>query len=129
MSTLGIELSDVGVNAVLIDSSGSSQIVSLSGDEEAMPACAYARAGELWFGPEAQEMAFVYPRRTCSEFIDDLSFQSTNLDGHYRKIMYSQLAYRFFQELLSKVEEEAGAVRQCVIAVPGHYLERNERSE
>ena len=33
MSTLGIELSDVGVNAVLIDDSGASQTVALSGEE------------------------------------------------------------------------------------------------
>jgi len=130
MATLGIELSDVAVNAVLIDDSGASQTLVLSGEgSEGLPACAYARAGELWFGSEAQEMAFVYPRRTCSEFIDDLSFQATNLDGHYRKVMYSQLAYNFFQELLERIKEEAGSIDRCIIAVPGHYLEANERSE
>ena len=108
MATLGIELSDVGVTAVLISDDGSSRILALGDESDALPACAYARAGELWFGSEAQEMAFVYPGRTCSKFIDDLSFQTTDFDGHYRKIMNSQLAYQFFEILATKIEKEIG---------------------
>ncbi len=129
MATLGIELSDVGVNAVLIEEDGSSRAVSLELDGDYLPAYAYARAGELTFGMAAQEMAFVYPRRTCSEFIDDLSFQGTNLDGHYSRTMYSQLAYMYFEQLADKIVTEVGDIDRAVIAVPGHYLEENEKSE
>lgn len=129
MATLGIELSDVGVNAVLISDDGSSRALALGDESDVLPACAYARSGELWFGSEAQEMAFVYPGRTCSEFIDDLSFKTTNLDGHYRKIMYSQLAYQFFQLLATRIEKEVGEIDRAIIAVPGHFLEANEKSE
>ena len=87
MATLGIELSDVGVNCVVIEDDGASHVLKLADGSDSFPAFAYARAGELTFGSDAQEMAFVYPRRTCSEFIDDLSFQATNLDGHYSRLM------------------------------------------
>ena len=73
MATLGIELSDVGVNAVLIKEDGSSRTLALGNEADSLPACAYARAGELWFGAEAQEMNFVYPGRTCSKFIDEFT--------------------------------------------------------
>lgn len=129
MATLGIELSDVGVNSVLIKEDGSSRILNLGEGIDSFPAYAYARAGELSFGSEAQEMAFVYPRRTCSDFIDDLSFQVTNLDGHYSRIMYSQLAYKFFVKLAERIEEEVGEIDRAIIAVPGHYLEENEKAE
>ncbi len=129
MATIGIELSDVGVNAVLIGDDGSSRTLHIGDGLDSFPACAYARAGELSFGSPAQEMAFVYPRRTCSDFIDDLSFQATNLDGHYSRTMYSQLAYRFFQELSARIEGEAGSIEKAIIAVPGHYLESNDKSE
>lgn len=129
MATLGIELSDVGVNAVLIGDDGSSRALILGDETNALPACAYARAGKLWFGSEAQEMAFVYPGRTCSEFIDELSFQSTNFDGYYSKIMYSQLAYKFFQDLEVRIEKDVGEIDRAIIAVPGHYLESNEKAE
>ena len=129
MATLGIELSDVGVNAVLIKEDGSSRTLALGNEADSLPACAYARAGELWFGAEAQEMNFVYPGRTCSKFIDELSFQSTNFDGHYSKTMYSQLAYEFFQVLATRIEKEVGEIDRAIIAVPGHYLEANEKSE
>jgi hypothetical protein len=129
MATLGIELSDVGVNAVLIMDDGSSRTLSLGEEANSFPACAYARSGELWFGSEAQEMNFVYPGRTCSEFLDELSFQSTNFDGHYSKTMYSQLAYKYFQVLATRIEKEVGEIDRAIIAVPGHYLEVNEKSE
>ncbi len=129
MATLGIELSDVGVHCVLIDEDGSSQTLSLESSVDSFPAYAYARAGELTFGTEAQEMAFVYPRRTCSEFLDDLSFQGTNLDGHYSRTMYSQLAYKFFERLMEKIDREIGSVDRAILAVPGHYLEETEKSE
>lgn len=129
MATLGIELSDVGVNCVLIQNDGTSNVLSLGDGVDSFPACAYARAGELTFGAEAQEMAFVYPRRTCTEFIDDLSFQATNLDGHYSRTMYSQLAYKFFVQLADRIDKAVGAVDRVIIAAPGHYLEANEKAE
>ncbi len=129
MATLGIELSDVGVNCVVIEDDGSSHVLKLGDGGESFPAYAYARAGELTFGSEAQEMAFVYPRRTCSEFIDDLSFQATNLDGHYSRIMYSQLAYNYFVQLADRIKKEIGEIDRAVIAAPGHYLEDNEKSK
>ena len=67
MATVGIELSDVGANCVLIGEDGSSRTLAMGGGEDIFPAYAYARAGELTFGSAAQDMAFVYPRRTCSE--------------------------------------------------------------
>ena len=87
----------------------------------------YARAGELTFGSAAQDMAFVSPPY-CSEFLDDLSFQSTNLDGHYNRVMYSQLAYEYLQILAEKVREEVGDVERVVLATPA-TLEDNEKSE
>lgn len=129
MATVGIELSDVGANCVLIGEDGSSRTLAMGGGEDIFPAYAYARAGELTFGSAAQDMAFVYPRRTCSEFLDDLSFQSTNLDGHYNRVMYSQLAYEYLQILAEKVREEVGDVERVVLATPGHFLEDSEKSE
>lgn len=129
MATLGIEMSDVGVNCVVIEDDGASHVLKLADGSDSFPAYAYARAGELTFGSDAQEMAFVYPRRTCSEFIDDLSFQATNLDGHYSRLMYSQLAYKFFVELADRIKNEIGEIDRAVIAAPGHYLEENEKSE
>ena len=129
MATVGIELSDVGANCVLIGEDGSSRTLAMGGGEDIFPAYAYARAGELTFGSAAQDMAFVYPRRTCSEFLDDLSFQSTNLDGHYNRVMYSQLAYEYLQILAEKVREEVGYVERVVLATPGHFLEDSEKSE
>ena len=129
MATVGIELSDVGANCVLIDEDGSSRTLSMGEGGDTFPAYAYARAGELTFGLPAQDMAFVYPRRTSSEFLDDLSFQSTNLDGHYNRVMYSQLAYEYLSELAEKVRLEVGEVERVVLAAPGHYLQDNEKSE
>ncbi len=129
MATVGIELSDVGANCVLIEDDGSSRTLSMGEGGDTFPAYAYARAGELAFGAAAQDMAFVYPRRTSSEFLDDLSFQSTNLDGHYSRVMYSQLAYEYLEILASKIQKEIGEVERVVLAAPSHYLEENEKSE
>lgn len=129
MATVGIELSDVGANCVLIGEDGSSKTLSMGEGVDTFPAYAYARAGELTFGLAAQDMAFVYPRRTSSEFLDDLSFQSTNLDGHYNRVMYSQLAYEYLRDLAGRVRREVGDIERVVLAAPGHFLEDDEKSE
>ena len=114
MATVGIELSDVGANCVLIEDDGSSRTLPMGDGTDIFPAYAYARAGELAFGAAAQDMAFVYPRRTCSEFIDDLSFQATNLDGHYSRIMYSQLAYMYLEALAGRLKQEVGDLERVI---------------
>ncbi len=129
MTTLGIELSDVGIHAVVINEDGSSRSLNLGKDSERYPAFACVKEGSLVFGPEAQELSMVYPRRACSEFIDDLSFQATVLEGHRGRLTYSQIAYSFFQELVGRIQEEVDNIDHAVLAVPGHYLESNEKSE
>ena len=49
MATVGIELSDIGANCVLIGEDGSSRTLAMGGGEDIFP-YAYARAGELTFG-------------------------------------------------------------------------------
>ncbi len=129
MTTLGLELSDVGIHAVVIEGDGSSRTLNLGADSERYPAFACVKDGGLVFGPEAQELSMVYPRRACSEFIDDLSFQATVLEGYRGRFTYSQLAYKFFEQLVARVREEVENIDHTVLAVPGHFLESNEKSE
>lgn len=131
MATLGIELSDVGVHGVVIGEDGSSRTIQLGNESERLPAYAFSGAneGRLVFGAEAQELGQVYPRRVNSSFIDDLSLQSTNFEGRQSRIAYSQIAYKFFSELVTRVNNEAETIDRAVIAVPGHYLEHNSHSE
>lgn len=130
MAKLGLELSDVGVQAVLIEKDGATRTLHLGRESEKFPAYAFSDGGRLVFGNQAREASMVYPRRVCNTFIDDLSFQSAHLEGHGRRLTYSQIAYGYFEELLKRIEGEAGtALEGVALAVPGHYLETNEKSE
>ncbi|MDQ8185139.1 hypothetical protein [Pelagicoccus sp. SDUM812002] len=131
MATLGIELSDVGVHGVVINDDGSTRTLQLDSESERLPAYAFSGSNTdtLVFGSEAQELGQVFPRRVNSSFIDELSLQSTNFEGRQSRIAYSQIAYKFFTELVGRLRREVENVERVVVAVPGHYLEQNEISE
>jgi len=129
MSTLGIEISDVGVNGVLIDKEGVSRTLKMGVNNDRTPAVVCASDGELVFGAEAMELSVVYPRRANSEFLDDLSFQATTLDGHRGRLAYSQMAYKFFENIVRRANRQAPDLERVALAVPGHFLESNEKSE
>lgn len=131
MSTLGLELSDVGVAGVLIEDDGSTRVLVLGDGSERLPAYAYTRGGgdDIIFGAEAQELGQIYPRRAVSSFIDDLSLKSTDFDGARGRIAYSQIAYHFFEEIALRVHREVEGIDRVVLAVPGHYLESSELAE
>jgi len=129
MSTLGIELSDVGVNGILIGKDGSSQTLKMGANNDRTPAVACMKDGELVFGAEAMELSMVYPRRASSEFLDDLSFQSVMLDGHRGRLAYSQIAYKFFENIVRRAIRQAPDLERVALAVPGHFLEANDKSE
>lgn len=131
MATLGLELSDVGVSGVLISNDGSYRALKLGEHSERLPAYAYSHSGDdrLVFGTEAQELGQLHPRRVNSEFIDNLSLQTTRFDGRQSKVAYSQIAYKFFAEIAARIKQDAENLDRVVLAVPGHYLERNDLSE
>lgn len=131
MATLGLELSDVGVNGVLIDTNGASRSISLGDVSDRLPAYAYSDgvSGGIVFGSEAQELGQIYPRRVNSSFIDDLSLQSMDFDGRQLRMAYSQIAYRFLGEIVERIQKDGAEIERVIIAIPGHYLEENEMAE
>ncbi len=131
MATLGIELCDVGVHGVLIESDGSSRSIQLGETSERLAAYVYAdpSGGELVFGNEAQELGQIYPRRVNSSFIDDLSLQTTNFDAGRTRYAYSQIAYRFLGQVVERIRSDGAKIERVVLAIPGHYLESNALSE
>jgi len=131
MATLGLELSDVGVHGVVIEDDGASRTINLGKDSERLPAYAFmgGSEGSLSFGSEAQELGHVYPRRVNSSFIDELSLKTTQLEGRRGQIAYSQMAHGFFKHLRERIAAEVERLESVVIAVPGHFLEKNEHAE
>lgn len=129
MKTLGIEFSDVGVHCVELESDGTSRSLPLEKDSVYFPAYALVKDGDFVFGGEAQSVAPIYQRRVCSEFIDSLSFQYANLEGYDGRITHSQIAYKFLANLVARIMRESSDFERVVVAVPGHFLESNEKSE
>ncbi len=131
MATLGIELSDVGVHGVVIEDDGTSRVIKLGEDSDRLAACAFARpgGGGLVFGSEAQEMGQIFPRRVSSSFLDELSLQTTDFGGRAGRMAYSQIAYKFLSEVVSRIKADGASLDRVAFAIPGHYLENNELAE
>lgn len=129
MATLGIELSDVGISCVQLKEDGSASSLKLGVQADHFPAYAFVQGESFIFGAKAQSVSKIYPRRVCSEFLDNLSFQSLRLDGIAGRITYSQIAHKFIGELVSRIRLNCDEIDRVIVAVPGHYLESDDRSE
>ncbi|MCH6258298.1 hypothetical protein MLD52_17180 [Puniceicoccaceae bacterium K14] len=129
MTTLGIELSDVGISCVQLKEDGNSASVKLGVQSDHFPAYALAANGTYVFGAKAQSVSRIYPRRVCSEFLDNISFQTLKLDGAAGRITYSQLAHKFVGELVTRIRVHCDEIDRIIVAVPGNYLESDEKSE
>jgi hypothetical protein len=117
----GIEFSDFGFNASIIDKSGE---VHTSVDETTggWPAFAAWNGSELVFGREAERHWRLHPRQASHVFWEHLSLAPSDLEGPPRIPAYSELAYAFLSAFWQNMITQSGTPEKVVLSMPGQFL-------
>lgn len=123
MATLGIELSDVGLQAA-VSADAEPQLLLLNDRQGApeWPGFAYHDGAKFIFGRPAEDMWFVHPRSVTHTFWSKLAHDPAGLNIAGKPPSSSQLAFYFLREFVQRVQGLAGSVDKVVLAVPGAYL-------
>jgi len=122
MATLGIELCDAAFRAATFDG----QEVKLIATPEqpaglSWPGFAYFDGQKFAYGPAAEDLWFVHPRRVAHTFWSRLAQEPSTLGPSGKPAPFSQLAFHFFQDFYRHATRHHPADK-VVLAVPGAYL-------
>jgi hypothetical protein len=130
MATLGIELSDVGLQAAVCAES-EPQLLPLTDRRGApeWPGFAYHDGTKFIFGRPAEDMWFVHPRSVTHTFWAKLAHDPAGLNIAGKPPSSSQLAFYFLREFLQRTQSLTGNVDKVVLAVPGAYLKDDVTEE
>jgi len=121
----GIEFSDFGFNASIIDPEGEVHNVV---DEATggWPAFAAWNGSELVFGREAEQRWKLHPRQASHVFWEHLSVAPSDLEGPPRVPAYSELAYAFLNAFWQNLCRRAGTPQRVVLTMPGQLLSEGD---
>ncbi len=117
----GIEFSDFGFNASIIDQNGEAH-TSVEEATGGWPAFAAWNGEELVFGREAEQHWRLHPRQASHVFWEHLSLAPSDLEGPPRVPAYSELAYAFLSAFWQNLTTKAGTPEKVVFAMPGQLL-------
>ena len=117
----GIEFSDFGFNASIIDKSGEVH-ASVDENTDGWPAFAAWNGSELVFGRDAEQHWRLHPRQASHVFWEHLSLAPSDLEGPPRIPAYSELAYAFLSAFWQNLTARSGKPEKVVLAVPGQFL-------
>jgi hypothetical protein len=116
----GIEFSDFGFNAALIDDDGAAHnVVDETGG---WPAFAAWDGSELIFGRAAEQRWKLHPRQASHVFWEHLSVAPSDLEGPPRTPAYSELAYAFLNAFWQSLSMAGGHPERVCLALPGQLL-------
>lgn len=123
MSTLGIELSDAGLQVALAGANGPElHNVGGQGGSLEWPGFAYHDGKKLRFGRAAEDVWFVHPRSVSHSFLAKLTHEPSSLTVAGKPPSYSELAFLFLRDFTQSLAASAGPLQKLVLAVPGAYL-------
>lgn len=117
----GIEFSDFGFNASIIDPSGEAH-APVDEATGGWPAFAAWNGTELVFGREAEHQWRLHPRQASHVFWEHLSLAPSDLEGPPRIPAYSELAYAFLSAFWQNLTTQSGKPEKVVFAMPGQLL-------
>lgn len=121
----GIEFSDFGFNASMIDQEGKVHSV-VDESSGSWPAFAAWNGSELVFGREAEQRWKLYPRQASHVFWEHLSTAPSDMEGPPRIPAYSELAYAFLNAFWQNLCNKAGTPERVVLTMPGQLLSDGE---
>ncbi|MEJ6601435.1 MAG: hypothetical protein QNL51_02570 [Opitutaceae bacterium] len=117
----GIEFSDFGFNAAMLDPS-TDGLVTVNEAAGEWPAFAAWNGSELVFGREAEKHWRLFPRAVSHVFWEHLSLAPSDLEGPPRTPAYSELAYAFLHSFWENLCKSSGKPEKVVLAMPGQLL-------
>ncbi|MFZ9838158.1 MAG: hypothetical protein ACO3JJ_06490 [Opitutaceae bacterium] len=125
MSTLGLELADVGLMAARDRAAGADPqplVVPNRDGAREWPGYAYSDGKTVTLGRAAEDLWFVHPRRVDLQFWARLGHDPSALQVNGKTLSSSELAFLFLREFLAQLDPAAGRPARVVLAVPGAYL-------
>jgi len=121
----GIEFSDFGFNASMIDREGDVHSV-VDESSGGWPAFAAWNGSELVFGREAERRWKLHPRQASHVFWEHLSTAPSDMEGPPRVPAYSELAYAFLNAFWQNLCNTAGTPEKVVLTMPGQLLSEGD---
>jgi len=123
--TLGLELSDAGLEAALGVAAGIDPqpffVPDLQGNRD-WPGYACSDGKTITLGRAAEDLWFVHPRRIDFHFWARLGHDPSALQVNGKTLSSSELAFLFLRAFLARLEPAASRPGRVVLAVPGAYL-------
>ena len=117
----GIEFSDFGFNAAVVDDGGPPKVVVSESDGN-WPGFAAWDGGKLVFGRDAERQSRLQPRSASHTFWELLSLAPSDLEGPTQIPAYSELAYAFLKEFWTELVSKVGEPSKVALAMPGQLL-------
>lgn len=130
MSSLGLEMCDAGFQAAWCDKT-EAQYLSVADGNGVIewPGFAYYDGRVFSFGRAAEDEWFVHPRRVAHTFWARLAHEPSPIGPAGKPAAFSELAFHFLREFVTRAMVSARGLDKVVLAVPGAYLKDQATEE